>query len=332
MEHILEAAQGAAAFTKQLTALNRRSMVIPQVVNLGRIIREFLPVLRSFVGERIRLNVQIDPLAGNLSVDPGQIQQVLMNLVLNARDAMRDGGEVHIELAPAKPDEAAIWKCPALGAGPCVSLTVRDQGTGMDAATLAHIFEPFFTTKARGKGTGLGLAVVFGIVKQQQGHISVDSTQGRGTAVQIILPCVDEPETAREPGPQMPAVPHTGTILLAEDEESVRLLLQDALKSQRYDLLVASNGEEALALASQTSGPISLLVTDVIMPHINGNGLYRQLLALRPGLKVLFMSGYPDEVISRQDIDNRTARFLAKPFALPQLLQTIESILSDGSD
>ncbi|HEY3417299.1 MAG TPA: ATP-binding protein, partial [Armatimonadota bacterium] len=326
IQSILEAAQRAADITRQLTAFSKEQTLTMDVVDPAEIIHAFLPILRSMCGGIVTVKSELDPAAGYIKADKTQIEQVLMNLLINARDAMPTGGEARITVANAMPDEAMLRDCPTLAPGPCVMISVSDTGEGMDMQTQEHIFEPFFTTKKLGKGTGLGLAVVFGIVKQHQGHITVDSAPGCGTTIRIMLPSVESPVDILESLP--PLVDARQTILLAEDEEMVRTLVAEALHLQGFDVLVAADGDEALSLAHDYNGSINLLVTDIVMPRMNGNALYHQLINLYPECKALFMSGYPGDTFTQQDFNEQSQLFLAKPFTIPRLLEKVNTALT----
>jgi CheY-like chemotaxis protein len=261
--------------------------------------------------------------------DPGQIEQVVLNLAVNARDAMADGGTLTIETATAELDREYVDRHASVAAGLYVMLAVADTGTGMDAATQKRIFEPFFTTKEIGKGTGMGLSTVYGIVKQSGGHIWVYSEPGRGATFKVYLPIADaaSPRAAapHEAEPEVRA--GTETVLLAEDEESVRLFTRTILERSGYRVIDATNPLAALDTARRYEGPIDLLLTDVVMPGASGTDLYRRLRATRPALKVLYMSGYTDDSVVRRGVLDKGAPFLQKPFTGARLVRKVRSVL-----
>ncbi|HRV92847.1 MAG TPA: ATP-binding protein, partial [Anaerolineae bacterium] len=298
-------------------------------LDLNQVINEFVPMLRRLISEDIALQTRLADNLPPLKADKGQLEQVLMNLVVNARDAMPDGGTLIIDTAYVAPDEASVDKyLKGARPGPQVLLTVSDTGNGIDIELQPHIFEPFFTTKARGQGTGLGLATVFGIIKQHQGNIEVYSEPGQGTTFEIYLPVADAPiSTEKVVAPNTRIVPGTETVLVVEDEAGVRQLVGDALRLHGYYVLIAEDPLGGLNLAATYEGPIDLLLTDVIMPHMNGRALYRQLAMVRPGLKVLYMSGYTDDVIAFQGVLDPGVAFLQKPFAIRDLLQKVRGVL-----
>ncbi|NJN95519.1 MAG: response regulator [Anaerolineales bacterium] len=285
-------------------------------MNLNEIISELEKMLLRLIGEDIELITRLRSGLGQIKADPGQIEQIVMNLVINARDAMPNGGTLIIETANVELDEIYTRQHTDVEPGLYVMLAVSDNGVGMDAATQAHIFEPFFTTKGVGQGTGLGLATVFGIVKQSDGDIWVYSEPGQGTSFKIYLPRVDEPVTISE-SQSVPAELLGGpeTILLVEDEASVRILARRILEMNGYTVLDASNGSEALQVCAQQTGPIHMLVTDVVMPGgLNGRELAERLQSLRPGLKTLYMSGYTDDAIVQHGVLGSEMHFLQNLF------------------
>jgi len=286
------------------------------VKNLGR-------MLRRLIGEDLALLTELGPDLGAVRVDPGQVEQVLVNLAVNARDAMPDGGRLTIRTANVDVSEAA-----ELPIGRYVLIEVADTGTGMDAATMARAFEPFFTTKERGKGTGLGLASVYGIVRQSGGHIGLTSAPGAGTTFRIHLPRVDAPVDAAHEAPAVaPPAAGTETILVAEDEQMVRVLVRKVLEQAGYTVLLAGGGSEALQLAERHTGPIHLLVTDVVMPGMSGRELARQLVTKRAGTKVLFLSGYADDAVARHGVLEPGTAFMQKPFTPSALARRVREVL-----
>ncbi|MCB9079381.1 MAG: response regulator [Anaerolineaceae bacterium] len=324
-KRIKEGGERAADLTRQILAFSRQQVLEIKSLDLNQVINEFVPMLRRLISENIALQTRLADNLPPLKADKGQLEQVLMNLVVNARDAMPDGGTLIIDTTYVAPDEASVTKHLT---GPHVLLTVSDTGSGIDIELQPHIFEPFFTTKARGRGTGLGLATVFGIIKQHQGNIEVHSEPGQGTTIEIYLPVTDAPiSTEKGVAPNTPTAPGTETVLVVEDEAGVRQLVGDALRLHGYQVLIAQDPLEGLNLAATYGGPIDLLLTDVIMPHMNGRALYRQLALVRPGMKVLYMSGYTNDVIAFQGVLDPGVAFLQKPFALSNLLQKIREVL-----
>ncbi|HEX8985229.1 MAG TPA: ATP-binding protein [Bryobacteraceae bacterium] len=324
VEPIVEAAGRASGLTRQLLTFSRRQLVVPKVVDINRLITKMHRMLRRVIGEDIELTLALRPGVGRTVIDPGQIEQVIMNLAVNARDAMPTGGKLGIATENLEIAERAS---PGLPPGSYVLLTISDTGSGMDEQTRLHVFEPFFTTKAQ--GTGLGLAMVYGIVKQAGGEIEVESALGQGTRFRIYLPRTRKPARDRHAGAtRRPRKGHE-TILLVEDDAEVRRLTREMLLRLGYRVLDAPNAADALALWHQAPEPIDLLVTDIIMPQVSGRELAAQLTVLRPGLKVLFISGYTDEVIARHGIIPRGAALLEKPFSHQTLGLRVRSILDE---
>jgi len=329
-EEIRRAAERAAALTRQLLAYSRRQVLKPEPLNLNTVVAEMDRLLRRLIGEDVVLVTALAPDLGTVRADPGQIEQVIVNLALNARDAMPQGGRLSVATTNIELDPAYVGDHAGAKAGPFVLLTVTDTGTGMDPETTAHLFEPFFTTKEVGKGTGLGLATVYGIVKQSGGYITVYSEPGQGTSFKIYLPRVPE----ASPVPKGPTAPRestrgTETILVVEDEPAVRSLSRRALEGSGYTVLAAATGADALELAERHDGPIDLLVTDVVMPGMSGRELAEQLAPRRPGLRVLYMSGYPgDAVVQRGGLAAGVA-FLQKPFTPDGLARQVRAVLDE---
>jgi signal transduction histidine kinase len=328
LDVIHQAGRRAAALTSQLLAFSRRQVLQPRVIDLNAIVCDIEKLLRRVIGEPIVMVTALDPTLDATRADPGQIEQVLMNLAINARDAMPDGGTLTIETANLTVSDFAPGGLPA---GRYVQLTVRDTGHGMDEETLLHIFEPFFTTKELGRGTGLGLPTVYGIVMQSGGHIAVDSAPNEGTAVHVYLPRVD-PVTAAAAAAASPAnAPGHETLLLVEDEALVRGLVRDFLDSAGYTVIEAGDAEEAFRLFESRGAPaIDMLVTDVVLPGLNGLRLAERLRAIVPGLKTLFVSGYPGTTAIRQDSFDPGTAFLAKPFSRQVLTDKVREILDAG--
>ena len=321
-------AERAARLTAQLLAFSRRQVLQPKVLDLDAVVANMDTLLRRLIGEDIELRTVAAPGLWRVRADPGQLEQVIVNLAVNARDAMPTGGKLTIETANATLDEAYARMHTAVNPGPHVMLAVSDTGSGMDAATRARVFEPFFTTKEPGKGTGLGLATVYGIVKQSGGNIWVYSEPGRGTSFKIYLPVTAEAAES-EPADLRRERPAGGkeTILLVEDEESLRDVVRESLQAFGYTLLEARHGGEALLIAESHAGPIHLLLTDVIMPTMNGAELARQLTLLRPDMNVLFVSGYTDEAIVHHGVLGPGTAFLQKPFSPDQVVRKVREVL-----
>ncbi len=328
IEPIKEAGKRAALLTQQILAFSRRQVLDPQIVDLNATIRKTETLLRRLIGEHIAVVGRYEPALGRVKVDPGQIEQVIMNLAVNARDAMPGGGTLTIETANVRIDEATPPSGRLIAPGAYVTLTMRDTGIGMDAATQTRIFEPFFTTKEQGKGTGLGLSTVYGIVKQSDGHILVDSKPGRGTAFVVYLPQATE-EALPMPASSGSATAAGGTetILLVEDEEIVRSYIRTVLRQLGYVVLEASQGDEAMLFSDRYDGPIHLLVADMVMPGQSGPQVAERLVAARPGLKVLYLSGYTEHAAVRRGNFPSGTAFLPKPFTPDTLAQKVREIL-----
>jgi PAS domain S-box-containing protein len=328
LKEIAKAATQGASLTQQLLAFSRKQILQPQLLDLGVLVADMEKMLRRLIGEDIDLVSFTDPHLALVQADPGQIQQIIMNLAVNARDAMPKGGRLTLETANVYLDEAYVRSRPEVSPGPYVMLAVSDSGLGMDAETMSHIFEPFFTTKESGKGTGLGLATVYGIVKQSGGHVWVYSEPGHGTTFRIYLPRTEEAE-----GPVKPqAAPVTSlegveTVLVVEDDPNVRELITTALKMYGYLLLVAGHGDEALQHAEKHKAPIHLMLTDVVMPQISGRDLWDRLAPLHPEMKVLFMSGYTQNAIVHHGVLDSGINFIQKPFKVLALVQKVREVL-----
>jgi PAS domain S-box-containing protein len=327
LDQMIKASERAANLTRQLLAFSRRQVLEPRVLELNAVVTESEPLLRRLVGEDVEVQVLEGASLGRVRADAGQIDQVLMNLVANARDAMPRGGRLLIETANVEWAEgAAPGRLPA-PPGRYVRLSVRDTGTGIDAETLAHIFEPFFTTKERGKGTGLGLATVYGIVKQSGGYVGVDTEPGKGSSFDVYLPRVDDAVEPAKPAVAPAAVSGAKTILVVEDEDALREVAREVLESNGYRVLTASSGKEALSVAAAHPEPLRLLLTDVVMPGMSGQELADRLRAGRPEMSVLFMSGYSDDVVARRGTMGGEARLLTKPFSVATLAQSVHEVL-----
>src|SRR6266508_144370 len=331
VDEIHRAAARAAALTQQLLAFSRRQVMQPKVLDLNALVLDIEKLLRRLIGEDILLASVLDRQLGHVRADPGQLQQVILNLAVNARDAMPGGGRLTIETRNVDLHEQYADEHRAVIPGRYVLLAVRDTGAGMDAETQAHLFEPFFTTKGLGKGTGLGLATVYGIVKQSGGHIWVDSELGHGTTFKIYLPRVDEPaEPLEEPSSAPPArLRGTERILLVEDEAAVRAVTRQLLQRNGYDVIEAPEGTAALALLQAGAVTVDLLLTDVVMPGMGGRELAQRVVPRYPGLRVLFMSGYTDDAVVRHSILEDGVNYLQKPFHPEALLRKVREVL-DG--
>jgi signal transduction histidine kinase len=329
LAQIIQAAHRAATLSHQLLALSRRQILDPKHVHLGEIIQGMDGMFRRTLGEDIELITQADPDLGIVKVDAAQIEQVLLNLVVNARDAMPDGGKLSLEARNVNLEADYVRSHPEVLVGPHVMVAVSDTGVGMDAATLAHAYEPFFTTKPKGKGTGLGLSTVQGIVKQSAGSLWIYSEPGRGTAVKIYFPRVQAAkDLLLKPEPNQ-ALRGDETILVAEDDDEVRRLACRALRKAGYQVMEARSGPDALEQERLLQGPVHLLLSDVVMPQMGGRQLAETLLGRRPGVKVLFMSGYTDNSVVHHGILDKGVFFLQKPFTPGQLARKVREVL-DG--
>jgi PAS domain S-box-containing protein len=327
LDQIQQAADRGARLTGQLLAFSRKQIRQPSVVNLNAVVSELDPMLRRVLGEDVELVVAAADGLGSVKADVTQLEQILMNLVVNARDAMPRGGHLRVETANVAFDANYVLRHPATQPGRYVMLAVSDTGVGMDHATQQRIFEPFFTTKPAGQGTGLGLATVYGIVKQSGGFIWVYSEPGLGSTFKIYLPCVEERAEPPAPAPpQRDSLRGDETLLVVEDTESLREMFCDVLRQEGYLVLNAADGEEALRLARGHEGPIHLLLTDVVMPKLGGADLARELSLTRPGLRVLYMSGYADGVITKHGV-GRGIAMIEKPFTTERLCRAVRDAL-----
>ncbi len=327
---IIDACGRAVGLTRQLLAFSRRQVLQPRTIDLNHVVGGIAPMLQRLVGENIELVLDLPPALGAVCADSGQLEQVIMNLVVNARDAMRDGGVITIETSnvDVDDDEDAAGTRPGLPAGRHVQLAVSDSGAGMDEATLKRIFEPFFTTKEPGQGTGLGLSTVFGIVAQSGGQVFVDSTPGRGSRFRVVLP--RDPTATATATIIKPLVSDlqrgTETVLVVEDDDQVRRLVALVLRRQGYAVLEAGNGGEALLIGEQTAH-IDLLLSDVVMPRLDGRRVSERLQPLHPRMKVLFMSGYTDDAVLRHGISQADVHFLPKPITPQDLTDKVRDVL-----
>jgi two-component system cell cycle sensor histidine kinase/response regulator CckA len=331
-EEIEKAGQRAASLTRQLLAFSRQQVLAPAVLNLNSLLSEMEKMLPRLIGEDIEIVLALDPAISSVKADQGQLEQVIMNLAVNARDAMPDGGKVVITTTNVALDEAWTRLHPGSKVGDYVMLAVADTGTGIDSETLAHIFEPFFTTKERGKGTGLGLATVYGVVKQSGGYVWVESAPGKGASFQIYLPRIEEAVSVAEPvAPIVEAFRGAETILLVEDADALRKLTHMLLEQHGYRVLVAANGAAALQLVEEKPERINLLLTDVIMPGLNGRALAERLQLRQAGLKVLYMSGYTDDAIVDHGVLGAGTHLLHKPFSEENLIHKVREVLDADS-
>ncbi len=332
---IEKAGKRAASLTRQLLAFSRQQVLTPSVLSLNSLVSDMEKMLPRLLGEDINVSLSLDPGLGNVKADQSQIEQVIMNLAVNARDAMPLGGKLQIQTANVEFDLAYTHDHPGSKIGSYVMLAITDSGTGMSSETIAHIFEPFFTTKKVGEGTGLGLATVYGVVKQSNGYIWVDSAPDKGSTFQIYLPrhsdaeqvSVAEPEAESREKPQ-----GSEMILLVEDADPLRKLAQAFLESNGFRVLSAPSGEAALEIATRHSGIFDLLLTDVIMPGMNGRVLAEQLSMRQPGLKVLFMSGYTDSFIAGHGVLQKGTNLLHKPFTEEVFINKVREVLDGGKN
>jgi len=328
LKYVLDAGHRAANLVRQLLAFSRKQIIEPKIIDPDNLIPDLDKMLRRIIGEDINLETDVTPNTWPIKIDPAQIEQLIINLAVNARDAMPDGGKITITAENTTLTGDDLVGHPETRPGEYVLLSIKDTGSGMSNDILANIFEPFFTTKEQGKGTGLGLATVYGIVKQNRGDIWVKSLEGQGTTFKIYLPRAEGTSTSVSKVIPLPAAPRGNeTILLTEDDPEVRELARRMLERQGYNVLDTATGTEALHLAKHYAHPIDLLLTDVIMPDINGKILAEQILRLRPDLKVMFISGYPDEAIAKHGIIETGIVFLQKPFTAGQLTQLVRATL-----
>ncbi|HEV8401050.1 MAG TPA: response regulator [Gemmatimonadales bacterium] len=327
LDEIRKAAQRAAALTRQLLAFSRKQVLEPRALDVNVLVDNMDKMLRPILGENVELRAIPAPNLHAVRADPNQIEQVILNLAINARDAMSKGGKLTIETANVDLDEHYAARHATVVPGPHVMLAVSDTGTGMDAATQARIFEPFFTTKDPGRGTGLGLATVYGIVKQSGGSIWVYSELGRGTTFKIYLPALDAP--AERIGPFVPVLDLVGTetILLVEDDEQLLHMAHRALEARGYTVLAAGRGDVALQTARGHVGPIHLLLSDVTIPDMDGRTLAATLRAQRPDVRVLYMSGYADQAIVRHGVLDAMVAYLPKPFTTEAIARRVREVL-----
>jgi PAS domain S-box-containing protein len=329
IEQVHEAGLRAASLTRQLLAYSRRQVLERQITNLNDVVAGLAVMLRRLLREDITLDVLPAADLDNVFADPGQLEQVIMNVVVNAGDAMPLGGRIIIETSNAVVEPETEPGAPAAPRR-VVRISIADTGVGMSPEILGRVFDPFFTTKETGKGTGLGLSTVYGIVKQSGGEVSIESELGRGTTVTIDLPPAEAAASRKRRGRRTTLATGDETILIAEDEEAVRRAAQRILEAAGYEVLTASNGDEAVALVRAHAGDIHLLLTDVVMPGMSGRELAERLEVLRPALKVLFVSGYTDDAIVHHGVLETGTPFLGKPFAVSALTRKVREVLDEG--
>jgi CheY-like chemotaxis protein len=328
VEQIQKTADRAAGLTRQLLAFSRKQVLQRKVLDLNVMVEEVSAMLRRLIGEDVELQLTLGAAAGHVNADPGQLEQALMNLAVNARDAMPRGGTLRLETDRVQIAAAAPDRPEALPPGPYAVLRVVDTGVGMDAATQARIFEPFFTTKEPGKGTGLGLSMVHGVVRQHGGAVHVTSAVGIGTTFEILLPQVEAaPEPARVDEPAGRETRGLETILLVEDEDDVRALAREVLERQGYTVLEASDGLQALRRCEEGAAGFDMILTDVVMPRMSGRELVDRVRAIRPEMRVLYMSGYTEDAILRHGVHDASTVLLGKPFTPAALLAKVREVL-----
>ncbi|MGH9425705.1 MAG: ATP-binding protein, partial [Terriglobia bacterium] len=323
----------ARDLTSRLLSMSRRQVLTAEVLDLNAVVRAAEMLLRRIIGEDVELICELDPEVGRVRASPGQIEQLIMNLSANSRDAMPKGGRLLIRTANVHVDYAQASRTPDLGVGHHVLLSVQDTGCGMDSKTLSQIFEPFFTTKAPGLGTGLGLSTVYGIVKQLGGYVTVDSQLGKGTTFDIYLLRLEEQASLFQPAETKPLpLPASPTVLVVEDEKTVRSLVEEILKDAGYQVLTAESPERALRLAREHEGPVQLFLTDIVMPGMLGTHLAAEFLKLRPDARVLYISGYSDSEIVKRTQLGEAAFFLQKPFTPEEMLRKVRAVLNIRPD
>jgi len=329
LELIRQAGSSAADLTRQLLAYSRQQMLQPRVLDLKEIVGRTQVLLSRLIGENIQFTISLEPSLGQVKADPGQIEQVLLNLAVNARDAMPQGGRLRIEARNVELDDSYKDGHQPVVPGRYVMLAIEDTGSGMDRDTQSRVFDPFFTTKELGKGTGLGLATVYGIVKQSAGYIWVYSELSKGTIFKVYLPRVDETRPVEQKEPDQLISRGCETILLVEDSDSLRELAQEYLESDGYTVLAANSGKEALQQARDFHGTIHLLLTDVVMPEMSGPELASRMASLRPAIKVIFTSGYTDDTVARQGALDPGVTFIQKPYRPKALARKIREVLGE---
>jgi len=328
IEEILKAARGAATLTRQLLAFSRQEVIQPRPISVNAIVAGTEKMLKRVIGEDIALESELAAEPATVLCDPGQLEQIVMNLVVNARDAMPQGGRVRIVTTNATLDEPVVRDLPFSRPGRYVVLTVSDTGIGMDAATQEHIFEPFFTTKEQGKGTGLGLATVYAVAKQAGGFVGVESAPGEGASFTVFLPAIDAPATRIEGGSAGELPRGTETVLLVEDATAVRSVIRQVLERLGYTVLDAADGQLALEVAARHHGPIDLVITDIVMPALGGREMAERLRKVRPEIRILYTSGYTDDAIVRSGVLDAQFVFMQKPFTPETLAAKVREALA----
>jgi signal transduction histidine kinase/CheY-like chemotaxis protein len=329
LDEILQATDRASSFTRQLLAFSRKQVLQPRVLDLNALTTQVANMLPPVLGDDIKISIDLDPNLGHVKADPALLEQVIMNLVFNARDAMQEGGELTIRTFNADRDAASLAAHPGAQAGPYAVLVIRDTGHGMSEETQSHIFEPFFTTKDRGKGTGLGLATVYGTVSQSGGFIAVSSKIGAGTEIKIFLPRVEEPvEVTTAPESPVQVRKGEGTILVVEDDDAVRRMTREFLKISGYTVLEARSGADAIQFMERREQPIDLVLTDVLMPGMKGRELVERLTKLRTGIKVLYMSAYTEDAAINIGVLSPGTAFIEKPFSPDDLANKVREVMS----
>jgi two-component system cell cycle sensor histidine kinase/response regulator CckA len=331
IEEIRKAAERGAWLTNQLLAYSRNQLLTPTVLQFNDVLEDMDDILRRVLGEDVALDLLLDPGLGWVKVDRGQLQQIILNLIGNARDAMPQGGRLRIETTNLTIARGSVRPQPYLHPGEYVALVVRDSGQGIDAETRARIFEPFFTTKEKGKGTGLGLATVYGIVKQSGGYIWVESEPGRGSNFFVLLPRVPEPATKNVLQEAFDFRSGGETILIVEDDPALRKMAAEVLSDTGYKVLTAPSGADALDVAAEHQGPLDILLTDIVMPGMTGRELAEQIVARFPRTRVLYMSGYTDDAIVNHGLQDQSMHVLQKPFTHQELVRHVHEALEVGA-
>ncbi|MFH0938823.1 MAG: response regulator [Planctomycetota bacterium] len=327
LEAVVRAGERGASLTRQLLIFSRKQVVETRVINLNPVVIDFEKMLRRLIGENIEVTLALASDIGHINADPGRIEQIIMNLCINARDAMLGGGKLHIETANVTLDAAHVRKHPGSALGAHIMLAISDTGCGMSSDVLSHLFEPFFTTKEAGKGTGLGLSVVYGIVQQFGGSIAVASELNRGTTMKIYFPRVESSITTMQQQSVVVPKTHGETILVVDDEEDIRNMVQETLQNRGYKVLASVGGQNVLRLVETLTEPLHLLITDVVMPEMSGKELAEKIKIKYPQVKTLFMSGYTQDMIPKYDVDRDAQTFIEKPFMPAVLIEKVGKLL-----